>query len=94
MYVFWFLGGGGSLPRAGERGWRASAFGAGEAIAIDVYAHAKVEITAHQEAHVDRGAGSFDTLVDLGVIVLKVRCVRSIDSLLAIRAISRTVRRS
>ena len=52
-------------------GWLASAFGPGEALALDVFKHTRIEVTAYQEGHSSRGEGSHKTLVDLGVCVLK-----------------------
>eukprot|EP00935_MAST-01C_sp_MAST-1C-sp1_P002725 g2725.t1 len=57
---------------ARQGGWLPSIFNAGQAVALDVYAHTEVEVTAHQEAHVARyGDASIGTRVDLGVAVLK-----------------------
>ena len=52
-------------------GWLASAFGCGDALAVEVFAHTHVEVTAYQEAHSSRGESSHGTQVDLGVCVLK-----------------------
>jgi len=57
---------------AREGGWLPSVFGAGQAVAIEVYAHTKLELTLHQEAHSNRGENAIHTQIDLGAVVMRV----------------------
>ena len=56
---------------ARQGGWLSSIFNAGNALALEVFAHTHLELTVHQEAHITRGETSFATLLDLGLVVLK-----------------------
>lgn len=52
-------------------GWLASAFGSGDAVAIDVYARSTVEVAVYQEAHARRGVEASTTAVDLGLALIR-----------------------
>ena len=56
---------------ARQGGWLSSIFNAGNALALEVFAHTHLELTVHQEAHITRGETSFAMLLDLGLVVLK-----------------------
>jgi len=61
------------LMEGRETGWLASVFNAGQAVTLEVYARANVEVTLHQEPHASRGADAAPTLVDIGLAILKVK---------------------
>ena len=56
---------------ARQGGWLPSVFGAGQAVAIEVYARTQLELTIHQESHTNRGETSFATHIDLGLAVMR-----------------------
>ena len=59
------------MPEAREQGWLASAFNAGQAVAIENYARTRVELCAYQEVSAQRGESAMRTMIDIGLVVLK-----------------------
>jgi len=57
------------------RGWLASAFGAGEAMAVNSFARTELDVAIYQEGHSDRGGTGARTLLDLGMLVVKTGAV-------------------
>jgi len=59
------------MPEAREQGWLASAFNAGQGVAIENYARTRVELCAYQEVSAQRGESAMRTMIDIGLVVLK-----------------------
>ena len=56
---------------ARSSGWLASAFGPGQAIAVEAYARTALDIAVYQEPHKNRGVQSSTTAIDLGLALVK-----------------------